>query len=179
MSKHTPGPWTAIAADCDPLPSQVPLAELDDWRIVTESREYPGPLEQMANADLMAAAPKLLKACKRFLEAAKAGDEEKLDRALRLAQDAVLEAAHVLYLLPRKEQPLSDPMHQLAHGFPVPPPATLSDLESAIRARHEAGECGMLPCPECKAEAEAQEALRVYQGRPRRRPLSSFLDERE
>jgi hypothetical protein len=58
----TPGEWQAIPADRALLNEQVPLAELDNWRIVGDSPEYPGPMEELHNATLMSAAPTMLAA---------------------------------------------------------------------------------------------------------------------
>jgi hypothetical protein len=69
MSKHTPGPWT--------LEEPSRHNGYDTWKIAAPTlveplgsySEWSGRQERAANARLIAAAPELLAACQRFLDA--------------------------------------------------------------------------------------------------------------
>lgn len=71
--KHTPGPWVA---DVDELGAIVEASERNDERAVAVCR---GP-DKAANAHLIAAAPDLLAACKRFNELADAMREGRVSQ---------------------------------------------------------------------------------------------------
>lgn len=64
MSKHTPGPWTAIPDD---TPER-------DWYVVTEEEDVMTLGVSEADARLISAAPDLLAVCKQM--AAEAGDRD-------------------------------------------------------------------------------------------------------
>ncbi len=85
MSKHTPGPWTIneINAACN----------VDPWYIFIEPNiavieRKTDPAQDMPDARLIAAAPKLLAALKHLMVA----HGEQLDYAFQQAQEAIAEA---------------------------------------------------------------------------------------
>lgn len=60
MSDHTPKPWTVIGPEQPIGINQTPVVDDNEWLVVAEGNLDIGPLEQMYNAYLMAAAPDLL-----------------------------------------------------------------------------------------------------------------------
>ena len=83
MSKHTPGPWTAYKAPNGDVQVDSPRGT-----IVTS-----GAITWVPNADLIAAAPELLEACKAILAALLANKRfETMQATLDATIDAIAKA---------------------------------------------------------------------------------------
>lgn len=62
MSKHTPGPWKAVRAEMCAEIEMMEIAEVAHMRVVPAAGGWPTPGQPEDDAQLIAAAPDLLKA---------------------------------------------------------------------------------------------------------------------
>jgi hypothetical protein len=109
MAKHTPGPWINVGPGCNSsgsdvyttaaMPRDRMIGYSESWICTTNPNgqwcSYRDPVEQMANARLIAAAPELLTSLKALIGLVRDGfhpEDPSVCRALREAQGAVRKA---------------------------------------------------------------------------------------
>lgn len=175
MSKHTPFatedvplPWKAVfhefEDDNDDFPPEEPQLWLHDangtpFQEVEQMIDDTWP-SQAARARLWAAAPELLEAAIHLLASLDHHMPERQDSPMRqMARAAIAKATGGTPAEP-VQQPLADPMHQLASpdkpltiGETLPATFAPTVLSQIMRERHAAKTCGW-GCPECQAEEQ-------------------------
>jgi len=88
-TKHTPGPWKVISGAIVHSSDSAPVAEMNRTEEASKAGIY--PVERDANAHLIAAAPELLKACKRLLAGYSLIDEQR-EEAKEYARQIIAKA---------------------------------------------------------------------------------------